>query len=216
LPSPTPLDLAISRDGYEYFPPLPRLPRPLRALSALFYFGGFYLFLRYFASQAAATSEEAADQIAVAHTFVRLVTTYWPAFGGTCVFLSALIAFGWNRRALIFGGVLGLLVFFTFLSSVNKLLEKYPKYAAIKAGEAVLEPASKLIITPSAPAGTAAQRAIQAYPELGIANSPLNKEFLRRHKSYEASNPKFFSEPEWPTKLARESAEALKKADAKP
>jgi hypothetical protein len=62
---------------------------------------------------------------------------------------------------------------------------------------------------PSPATGTPQQRALQAYPELGVANSPLNREFLRRHTQYKSENPHYFDDPEWPAKLAKESSDAL-------
>jgi hypothetical protein len=63
--------------------------------------------------------------------------------------------------------------------------------------------------TPPPATGTPQQRALQAYPDLGVANSPLNREFLRRHTQYKNENPHYFDDPEWPTKLAKESSDAL-------
>ncbi len=51
---------------------------------------------------------------------------------------------------------------------------------------------------------TAEKRALLAYPELGIANSKLNKEFLARAARYRRDKPGFFSAEEWPTILALE------------
>jgi hypothetical protein len=56
---------------------------------------------------------------------------------------------------------------------------------------------------------SAERRAVTLYPELGVANSALNREFLRRYHLYQAENPSYFSDPDWPTRLAQESAEAL-------
>ena len=54
----------------------------------------------------------------------------------------------------------------------------------------------------------AQRRAVARYPELGVAGSPLNREFLRRVQQYRAERPDFFANPEWPTELARECAGA--------
>jgi hypothetical protein len=46
------------------------------------------------------------------------------------------------------------------------------------------------------------QEAVTRYPELGVAGSAVNREFVRRYKLYRAINPAFFTEPDWPTRLA--------------
>lgn len=45
-------------------------------------------------------------------------------------------------------------------------------------------------------------RAVALYPELGVAGSAVNREFVRRYKLYKTINPAFFAEPDWPTRLA--------------
>lgn len=55
----------------------------------------------------------------------------------------------------------------------------------------------------------AQQRAIQQYPQLGIANSPMNLEFVRRYKEYQHTNPDYFKNPEWPLNLAKECFDYL-------
>ena len=47
-------------------------------------------------------------------------------------------------------------------------------------------------------------RAVQEYPELGVAGSPFNTEFLARVKVLRASEASYFKDPEWPYKLAVE------------
>ena len=57
--------------------------------------------------------------------------------------------------------------------------------------------------------------ALQRYPDLGVAESALNKEFIARMKRYEIEKKEFFSEPDWPIRLAAERNEDLtaKKAE---
>jgi len=50
--------------------------------------------------------------------------------------------------------------------------------------------------------------AIRLYPDLGKAGTPLNKEFTARYKLYKTSKPEFFTDPDWPIRLAKESADA--------
>ncbi len=53
------------------------------------------------------------------------------------------------------------------------------------------------------------QRAVQLYPQLGVAGSPLNREFVARHNRYKAERPAFFIDPEWPMQLVEECVKAL-------
>jgi hypothetical protein len=60
-----------------------------------------------------------------------------------------------------------------------------------------------------------AQRlAVQHYPALGVADSPLNREFRARFHHYQATNPAYFNDKEWPLHLATESQTALDQARA--
>ena len=52
-------------------------------------------------------------------------------------------------------------------------------------------------------------KALELYPELGVADSPLNKEFVERMKIYRIEKKEFFAEPDWPIRLAKECSEAL-------
>lgn len=55
-----------------------------------------------------------------------------------------------------------------------------------------------------------AQRlAVQQYPALGIADSPLNREFRTRFRHYQATNQAYFNDKEWPLHLAAESQTAI-------
>jgi len=55
-----------------------------------------------------------------------------------------------------------------------------------------------------------AQRlAVQKYPALSIADSPLNREFRARFRHYQATNPAYFNDKEWPLHLAAESQTAI-------
>lgn len=65
-------------------------------------------------------------------------------------------------------------------------------------------PEPRTVMTPQ-------QLAINLYPDLAKPESALNKEFLRRVKEYQQSQKSYFSDPQWPTKLARESWEAVGK-----
>ena len=55
----------------------------------------------------------------------------------------------------------------------------------------------------------AQQKAIEAYPALGIAGSELNKEFIARMKRYQLEKKEFFVDPDWPIRLAKECSDDL-------
>ena len=46
------------------------------------------------------------------------------------------------------------------------------------------------------------QEAVALYPELGVAGTAVNREYVRRYKLYRSVNPAFFAEPDWPKRLA--------------
>jgi len=48
--------------------------------------------------------------------------------------------------------------------------------------------------------------ALRLYPELGVANSPINREFVARYRSYQRLQPDFFQDPAWPVLLVKECA----------
>jgi hypothetical protein len=48
------------------------------------------------------------------------------------------------------------------------------------------------------------QEAIRLYPALGVMGSPFNSKFLALHEKYMSEHPDYFSDPDWPVKLARE------------
>jgi len=56
---------------------------------------------------------------------------------------------------------------------------------------------------------SASDRAVLAFPQVAVANSPLNREFVRRYNLYQKEHREYFQDPDWPTKLARESAAAI-------
>jgi hypothetical protein len=51
--------------------------------------------------------------------------------------------------------------------------------------------------------------AVALYPELGVAGTAVNREFVRRYKLYRTINPAFFAEPDWPIRLAAMLAQDL-------
>jgi hypothetical protein len=53
------------------------------------------------------------------------------------------------------------------------------------------------------------REALRLYPELGVANSPLNREFVARYHSYQRLQPDFFQDPAWPVILVKECAAVI-------
>jgi hypothetical protein len=76
------------------------------------------------------------------------------------------------------------------------------KRGAAGAGEVAKKEAAETAMT-------AQRKAIELYPDLSVADSPLNKEFRERMTIYRIEKKEFFAEPDWPTRLAKECSEAL-------
>ncbi len=53
------------------------------------------------------------------------------------------------------------------------------------------------------------QEAVSLYPELGVAGTAVNREYVRRYRLYQSVNPAFFEEPDWPKRLAEMLAQDL-------
>jgi cytochrome c5 len=50
------------------------------------------------------------------------------------------------------------------------------------------------------------RKAAEMYPDLGVANSPLNKKYRALYQERLRTNPAFFRLPQWPVLLAKEAA----------
>ena len=75
-------------------------------------------------------------------------------------------------------------------------------------------PAPSIPIAPLAPAvitteADGRREALRLYPDLGVADSPLNREFVARYRSYQRLQPDFFQNPAWPVLLVKESAAVI-------
>ena len=53
------------------------------------------------------------------------------------------------------------------------------------------------------PVEEAKREAVRRYPQLGVAGSELNREFLNRYNIHKHSDPGFFNDPSWPLKTGR-------------
>ena len=62
--------------------------------------------------------------------------------------------------------------------------------------------------TPQTPrfatAAEAQQEAVRRYPDIGVAGTKLNTEFIARYKRYQQERPDFLRDPSWPLRLAWE------------
>jgi hypothetical protein len=54
------------------------------------------------------------------------------------------------------------------------------------------------------------KKAIEQYPQLAVAGSPLNAAFVAKFKAYQGTS--YFDAPDWPMRLAKECAEAMPSA----
>ena len=125
---------------------------------------------------------------------------YLPIIVPGSIFIAALIAFGRRSETIVIAGAISVLFYFSEKSTVKRDLAR--------PGHPIPFPVvgQPIAASPSIPDGlTPQQRAVKLFPELGVANSKLNQEFVRRYKQYQAQNPAYFYNPEWPTQLARES-----------
>jgi hypothetical protein len=55
----------------------------------------------------------------------------------------------------------------------------------------------------------AQQEAMRLYPDLRVAGSKFNAEFVSRHQRYQRENPEFLKDTSWPILLAEETAKAI-------
>ena len=146
------------------------------------------------------TSPEQVSQFKVAAA-KKLALSYLPILVPISVFISAFLAFGGRSKAFAIGAALSLLSYFGSMTLANNQRAR-PWYPF------------PVVAQPIAPAQasvngmTPQQRAVRLFPDLAIANSKLNQEFVRRYKQYKAQNPTYFNNSEWPTQLARDSAAA--------
>lgn len=46
------------------------------------------------------------------------------------------------------------------------------------------------------------KQAVVKYPELGVRDTAVNREFVRRCKLLQSADPSFFESPDWPERLA--------------
>jgi hypothetical protein len=108
--------------------------------------------------------------------------------------VSASIAF---RLAGALGGAI-------LAGAVYFMMGKSPPPASSVATTALATPA---VLTP-AELAAAKHKAIASYPDLGVAGSKLNIEFVARYKRYQQERPEYFRDASWPLHLAEECFQA--------
>jgi len=62
---------------------------------------------------------------------------------------------------------------------------------------------------PNGPVAQASDDAIRDYPELGVAGSWFNSEFVARYQRYQQERPNYFRDTSWPMTLANETERAI-------
>ena len=78
---------------------------------------------------------------------------------------------------------------------------------------APIEPPEQKPANPNDAAVEAQQRAIAKHPSLGVADSPLNQEFVARVKWYRTAVPNFFNNPDWAIDLAEQCEKYLREKE---
>ncbi len=58
-------------------------------------------------------------------------------------------------------------------------------------------------------AAEAQNEAVRRYPDLGVAGSKLNLDFITRYKLYQRERPEYFNDNSWPIHLAEESIQSI-------
>lgn len=101
---------------------------------------------------------------------------------------------------------LAILVVFAIGAGILWATDRPHKTAKNAAPSAASEPLVPPLITTEAQ-GRA--EALRLYPDLGVANSPLNREFVTRYRSYQRLQPDYFQDPAWPVLLVKECAAVL-------
>lgn len=106
--------------------------------------------------------------------------------------------------------------FFVTREAAPKPLQKSEKVASPTQPQNAV-PSPSAVITPQPASQTprfasveqAQQEALRRYPDLGVAGSKFNAEFIVRHQRYKRENPAFLQDASWPVRLAEETAIAI-------
>jgi hypothetical protein len=79
----------------------------------------------------------------------------------------------------------------------------------------VTPPPTQKAKAPESSIAAAQQEAIRRYPDLGVAGSKLNTEFVARYKRYQQERPEYFRDTSWPIRLAEECFQATRSQQPK-
>ncbi len=146
---------------------------------------------------AAGPKDPALIQLAQADAQRQFIGTYGPMLYAFFAFVSGLAAFRPRPLTIVSAGLGAVLVFFI----APAVIEHRPG-----------PPADTVVAGPTpdpAPTARSQQKAVKAFPELGLVGSKLNEEFNRRYRQYQKEKPAFFNDPEWPATLAQEAHDAV-------
>ncbi len=119
--------------------------------------------------------------------------------------------------AFTIGGVIaaiGFGAFFLLKSHIESLgyVFRYFPYASTISRPAFSAASSSA--SPSSAAwtvATAQKEAMRRYPQLGVANSPMNRAFVARYQQIKAKEPSYLRDPSWPLHLADEVAQETRR-----
>lgn len=115
------------------------------------------------------------------------------------------------------GGVIaaiGLGAFFLLKSHIESLgyVYRYFPYEST-----ISPPAPSAASSSTAPSSaawtvaTAQKEAMRRYPQLGVANSPMNRAFVARYQQIKAKDPSYLRDPSWPLHLADEVGQQIQR-----
>ena len=98
---------------------------------------------------------------------------------------------------------------FTFvISGESATLQSYNINSPALISDSI--PTTQATMPKFASADEAQREAVRRYPQLGIAGSPLNQDFVARYKRYQREHPEQLRDTSWPLRLADESARTIK------
>ncbi len=115
-------------------------------------------------------------------------------------------------RGCVIAGVVGFLLSAGLMLGLRKIAGLFassgPETAAVEAVEEKTKPERGRALKGMAQVQFAEQveaskkRAVARYPELGVRDTAVNREFIRRYKILQSANPSFMERPDWPETLA--------------
>ena len=95
------------------------------------------------------------------------------------------------------------------LHESEKVASPTPPQNAVPSLPAATTPPPASQVARFASVEQAQQEALRRYPDLGVAGSKFNAEFVVRHQRYKRENSAFLQDGSWPVRLAEETAIAI-------